>query len=71
MEPDKNTISSIFLIKICKSWYKENEKWISGASNKYILNPHSPCGGARVLNFMIKILFGYYFEIKNIKIMKI
>jgi hypothetical protein len=72
MEPDKKTISSsIFLIMICKSWYKENEDWISRASNKYILKPHSPCGGARVLNFMIKILFGYYFEIKNIKIMKI
>ena len=72
MEPDKKTISSsILLIMICKFWYKENEEWISHASNKYMFKPHSQCRGARLLNFKIKILFGYYFEIKNIKIMEI
>jgi len=34
---------------------------------KYMFKPHSQCGGARVLNFRIKILFGYYFEIKKYK----
>jgi hypothetical protein len=42
-----------------------------------MFKPHSQCGGARVLNFRIKILFGYYFEIKkykdngNIKVMSL
>ncbi|KAJ6966873.1 hypothetical protein NC652_004439 [Populus alba x Populus x berolinensis] len=63
-ESREHSQSGLFGLGETNSW--SASRFTPCASNKYMFKAHSPCGGARVLNFMIKILFGYYFEIKKI-----